>query len=65
MISRRVDISKLVLGSGNAASQDYALAVAIEQRLGDRDAERSIAAQWKRTIPGIPAVASLFAYRNQ
>jgi type IV pilus assembly protein PilF len=45
---------KVVLGSGKAASQDYALAVAIEQRLGDRDAERSIAAQWKRRFPESP-----------
>ncbi len=45
---------KVVLGSGHAASQDYALAVAIEQRLGDRDAERSIAAQWKRMFPESP-----------
>jgi type IV pilus assembly protein PilF len=45
---------KLVLSSGHAASQDYALAVDIERRLGDRDAERSIAAQWKRIFPESP-----------
>ena len=45
---------KFVLASGQAASQDYALAVDIERRLGDRDAERSIAAQWKRIFPESP-----------
>lgn len=45
---------KVILASGYAASQDYALAVDIERRLGDRDAERSIAAQWKRLFPESP-----------
>lgn len=45
---------KVILASGYAASQDYALAVDIERRLGDRDAERSIAAQWKRLSPESP-----------
>ena len=45
---------KLGLASSHAASQDYALAVDIERRLGDRDAERSIAAQWKRIFPESP-----------
>jgi type IV pilus assembly protein PilF len=45
---------KVILASGYAASQDYALAVDIERRLGDRDAERSIAAQWKRLFPDSP-----------
>lgn len=45
---------KFVLASGQAASQDYALALDIERRLGDRDAERSIAAQWKRVFPESP-----------
>jgi type IV pilus assembly protein PilF len=45
---------KVILASGYGASQDYALAVDIERRLGDRDAERSIAAQWKRLFPESP-----------
>lgn len=45
---------KVILASGQAHSQDYALAVDIERRLGDRDAERSIAAQWKRIFPDSP-----------
>ena len=45
---------RVVLASAHASSHDYALAVDIERRLGDRDAERSIAAQWKRTFPESP-----------
>jgi type IV pilus assembly protein PilF len=44
----------ILLPSGQASSQDYALAVDTERRLGDRDAERSIAAQWKRMFPESP-----------
>lgn len=45
---------KEVLASGQARSEDYALALELERRLGDRDAERSIAAQWKRMFPESP-----------
>ena len=44
----------ILLPSGQASSQDYALAVDTERRLGYRDAERSIAAQWKRMFPESP-----------
>jgi type IV pilus assembly protein PilF len=43
-----------ILASGQARSEDYALALQVEHRLGDRDAERSIAAQWKRMFPESP-----------
>jgi len=37
-----------------ASGQDYALALALANRLGDRDTERSIVAQWKRAFPESP-----------
>ena len=45
---------KQVIASGHASSQDYALALALASRLGDRDTERSIVAQWKRAFPESP-----------
>ncbi|MFM7483017.1 MAG: type IV pilus biogenesis/stability protein PilW [Burkholderiaceae bacterium] len=45
---------KQVIASGHASSQDYALALALANRLGDRDTERSIVAQWKRAFPESP-----------
>jgi len=44
----------VLLASAQASSEDYAMAVDTERRLGDRDAERSIAAQWKRVFPESP-----------
>jgi type IV pilus assembly protein PilF len=43
-----------VLGSGQAAAEDYAIAVRIERKLGDRAAEQSLVSQWQRRFPDSP-----------
>lgn len=43
-----------VIASGQASADDYALAIRIERGLGDRDAERSLIAQWQRRFPDSP-----------
>ncbi len=43
-----------VIASGQASADDYALAIRIERGLGDRDAERSLIAQWQRRLPDSP-----------
>jgi type IV pilus assembly protein PilF len=43
-----------VIASGQAGNDDYWLAIRIERKLGDRDAERSLASQWQRRFPDSP-----------
>ncbi len=43
-----------VLGSGQASAEDYAIAVRIERKLGDRAAEHSLVSQWQRRFPDSP-----------
>ena len=43
-----------VLGSGQASEEDYAIAVRIERKLGDRAAEQSLVSQWQRRFPDSP-----------
>ncbi len=43
-----------VVGSGQASADDYAIAVRIEQQLGDRAAEQSLVSQWQRRFPESP-----------
>lgn len=43
-----------VIASGQASADDFALAIRIERALGDRDAERSLIAQWQRRFPDSP-----------
>jgi Tfp pilus assembly protein PilF len=50
-----------VLGSGLAAEEDYAIAVRIEQQLGDRAAIQSLVSQWQRRFP---ESAQLRAYQR-
>ncbi len=43
-----------VLGSGQASTDDYFMAVQIERQLGDRTAEQSLISQWQRRYPDSP-----------
>lgn len=43
-----------VIASGQAGSDDYLMAIRIERKLGDKDAERSLASQWQRRFPDAP-----------
>ncbi len=43
-----------VIANAQASADDYALAVRVEQKLGDREAERSLALQWQRRFPDSP-----------
>ena len=40
-----------VIASGKAGNDDYLMAVRIERKLGDKDAESSLASQWQRRFP--------------
>lgn len=40
-----------VISSGQASSEDYSIAIRIERKLGDKDAEVSLASQWQRRFP--------------
>lgn len=44
----------VVLGSAQARAEDYAMAVRIERKLGDRAAEQSLVSQWQRRFPDSP-----------
>ncbi len=43
-----------VIAGGQASDDDYALAIRIERKFGDKDAERSLASQWQRRFPDSP-----------
>ena len=43
-----------VIASGQASSDDYSMAIRIERKLGDKDAETSLASQWQRRYPDAP-----------
>jgi type IV pilus assembly protein PilF len=50
-----------VIASGQATNDDYWMAIRIERKLGDKDAERSLASQWQRRFPDSP---QLQAYQH-
>lgn len=43
-----------VIAGTQAGSDDYWMAIRIERKLGDKDAERSLASQWQRRFPDSP-----------
>jgi type IV pilus assembly protein PilF len=43
-----------VIASGQASSDDFSIAIRIERKLGDKDAEVSLASQWQRRFPDSP-----------
>jgi len=43
-----------VIASGRASSDDFSMAIRIERKLGDKDAEVSLASQWQRRFPDSP-----------
>lgn len=43
-----------VIASGRAVSEDYLMAIRIERKLGDKDAENSLLSQWQRRYPNAP-----------
>lgn len=50
-----------VIASAQASSDDYWMAIRIERKLGDKDAEKSLASQWQRRFPDAP---QLRAYQH-
>lgn len=45
-----------VIAGGQASNDDYEMALRIERKLGDKDAERSLVSQWQRRFPDSPSL---------